>query len=130
LYSDYCFLSGFGWEWGADPIQDDPRLFNVNIKERCDDFAHQVRTRSASFRTNNVLIPFGCDFQFENAHMEFKNMDKVIKYINSHPDEYNMTLKYSTPSIYVDAVHAAGLGWELNQFDFFPYAGTIHYYFY
>jgi lysosomal alpha-mannosidase len=123
LFNGYCYLDNFGWELGADPIQDDPRLFNMNIKQRCDDFASQVRGRAPSYRTNNILVPFGCDFQFENANMEFKNMDKIIKYINSHP-EYKMTLKYSTPSMYVDAVHSTGLSWELNQFDFFPFAGT------
>ena len=65
-------IVGFGFEWGADPIQDDPRLFNLNVQERCDDFASQVRQRSLAFRTDNVMIPFGCDFQFENAIMEYK----------------------------------------------------------
>ena len=67
----YLFL-GFGWEYGADPIQDDPRLFGYNIENQCDDYASQVRARSLSFKTNEILIPFGCDFQFENAIMEFK----------------------------------------------------------
>ncbi len=32
-------------------------------------------------------------------------MEKLMKYINSHP-EYNMKLVYSTPSLYMEAVHA------------------------
>jgi lysosomal alpha-mannosidase len=47
-------------------------------------------------------------------------MDKIIKYINARPDVYNMKLVYSTPSIYLDAVHSADIEWELNQYDFFP----------
>ena len=47
-------------------------------------------------------------------------MDKIIKFINAHPEVYNMKLFYSTPSIYLDAVHAVNTEWELNQYDFFP----------
>jgi hypothetical protein len=54
-------------------------------------------------------------------------MDKIIKYINNHP-EYGMTLKYSTPSIYLDAVHSTNLTWSLNKYDFFPYADIPHAY--
>jgi hypothetical protein len=81
---DYCYLQGTAWEWGDDPIQDDPRLFDVNVENRANFFAQQVstlfkgshklqvRTRASTVRTNNVLIPFGCDFQFENAVINFK----------------------------------------------------------
>jgi lysosomal alpha-mannosidase len=125
LYTDYCYLHGFAWEYGDIPIQDDPRLFDLNVKERADLFASLVLSRSASYKTNNILVPFGCDFQFQNALMNFKNMDKLMKYINDRSDIYNMTLFYSTPSMYIDSVHNAGVSWELNKYDFFPYADGI-----
>ena len=74
------------------------------------------------YRTENILIPFGSDFQYSNANVNFKvylscfmiylslffrkNMDKLIGYIREHPDEYkNIEIFYSTPSDYLKAVH-------------------------
>jgi hypothetical protein len=41
---------------------------------RADLLVNVSLTRAAWFRSNNVLIPFGCDFQFQNAWMMYKNM--------------------------------------------------------
>jgi lysosomal alpha-mannosidase len=54
-------------------------------------------------------------------------MDKLMKYINSHP-EYNMKLIYSTPSIYLDAVNSKNVSWSVFNYDFFPYADDAHSY--
>eukprot|EP01114_Cavostelium_apophysatum_P012238 TRINITY_DN2715_c0_g1_i1.p1 TRINITY_DN2715_c0_g1~~TRINITY_DN2715_c0_g1_i1.p1 ORF type:complete len:442 (+),score=67.97 TRINITY_DN2715_c0_g1_i1:47-1327(+) len=122
LWGDYCYLHGFNFEsTKTDPIQDDPNIFNMNVKPICDNFASLVQQRAPSFRTNNVLIPFGCDFSLGNAVMAYRNIDKLIKYINSRPDEYGLNLLYSTPSIYLDMVHNANLTWEVRTGDFFPY---------
>jgi len=127
LYTDYCYLPGFAFEYGDTPIQDDPNLFDMNVEERCDTFAALVRQRSNSYLTPNILVPFGCDFRYENAIINFKNIDKMIKYINTHP-QYGLNLFYSTPSIYLDAVYQTGLTWEVRTGDFFPYADAPHAY--
>ncbi len=56
---------------------------------------------TTSYRTNNIMLAFGSDFQFENANVNFKNMDKLMRYINAHP-EYELNMFYSTPSIYIE----------------------------
>jgi hypothetical protein len=124
--TSYCFFDGFNFEWGDPPIQDDPRLFDVNVQERADTFIRVIRNRAAVYRTNEVLIPFGCDFQYINAQIMYKNMDKLMKYINSHPERYNAYMFYSTPSIYVRAVHSYNLTWSLKKDDFLPYADGPH----
>lgn len=63
---------GFCFECDDPPIQDDPRIFNVNVKERADKFVAEMKKRSISFRTPNILIPFGSDFQYQNANVNFK----------------------------------------------------------
>jgi len=40
-----------------------------------------------------------------NGAMEYVNIDKLIKYINDNSHVYNMTVIYSTPSTYLEAVH-------------------------
>ncbi len=53
------------------------------------DNIYRVRQRSLAYRTKNIMIPFGCDFRFMNADINFKNMDKLMKYINSKPGKDN-----------------------------------------
>eukprot|EP01116_Phalansterium_solitarium_P022225 TRINITY_DN7261_c0_g3_i1.p1 TRINITY_DN7261_c0_g3~~TRINITY_DN7261_c0_g3_i1.p1 ORF type:complete len:972 (-),score=316.52 TRINITY_DN7261_c0_g3_i1:78-2993(-) len=125
----YSSPEGFCFEcMSVQPIMDDPNLFNFNIKDRADVFAALMHNQSASFRTNNILITFGADFQFMNARINFKNMDKLMGYINNNVDQYGINMFYSTPSTYVDAVHAAGLKWSLKTDDFWPYGGLFHAY--
>jgi lysosomal alpha-mannosidase len=50
------------------------------------------------------MLAFGSDFQFENANINFKNMDKLMRYINAHP-EYELNMFYSTPSIYIEVYY-------------------------
>lgn len=47
-----------------------------------------------------------------------------MDYINSNP-QYNMKVMYSTPSLYVDSIHAKNLTWTVNTQDFFPYASGL-----
>ena len=63
---------------------DDPKLFGHNVKERADQFTEKLRQRALLLNTNNVMVPFGGDFKFSNAKINFKNMDKLMKYINQH----------------------------------------------
>lgn len=53
---------------------------------------------------NHMLIPFGCDFTFANARLNFDQMDKLIEWFNEH-NTANITLMYSTPGEYLDALH-------------------------
>ena len=63
---------------------------------------------------------FGGDFCFMNAKMYFGSIDKLIPYFNAkYPD---VTIFYSTPSNYVDAISQADVLWPTKYDDFFPYA--------
>ncbi|KAM9956542.1 hypothetical protein ACTFIR_003260 [Dictyostelium discoideum] len=122
LRAMYCTPDGFNFEQGDDPIQDDPNLFDNNVDSRAEQFTQVALEYATHYRTNNVLIPFGCDFAYLNAQMYYKNIDKLIAHINSNPDKYGLNLLYSTPSIYIDAVNDANLVWEVKTDDLFPYA--------
>jgi hypothetical protein len=48
---------------------------------------------------------FGTDFKWDNANIYYKSLDKLIKYVNSNKDQFNMEIFYSTPSLYVEELN-------------------------
>ena len=50
--------------------------------------------------------------------MNFKNMDKMMLYMDAHP-ELGIHLFYSTPRQYLFAVQSLNLSWSLKVFVFF-----------
>ncbi|XP_042519982.1 probable alpha-mannosidase At5g13980 isoform X1 [Macadamia integrifolia] len=67
----------------------------------------------------------GTDFKYQYAHTWFRNMDKLIHYVN---EDGRVNALYSTPSIYTDAKHAADESWPIKTDDFFPYADQANAY--
>ncbi|GAM19522.1 hypothetical protein SAMD00019534_026970 [Acytostelium subglobosum LB1] len=127
LRNHYCTPSGFSFEDGDDPIQNDPTLFNYNVQQRAEEFVAMALEYASHYTTNNVLIPFGCDFAYIDANLYFKNIDKLIAYINANP-QYGINVFYSTPSIYTNAVNEAGVSFSVKTDDFFPYADNEYSY--
>lgn len=74
---------------------------------------------------NNEKLPF---LLLKKADMNFKNMDKMIKYTNELGNGVN--LFYSTPSCYVKAINdeAGNRPWPIKTDDFFPYSNDPHAY--
>lgn len=70
-----------------------------------------------------MLIPFGCDFTFLNARMNFEQMDALIDYFNAH-NTANITLMYSTPGQYLDSLSAQNLTWPVKYDDMMPYSNN------
>lgn len=67
----------------------------------------------------------GEDFQYTNSRMWYKNVDKLIKYINSRP-EFGVTIAYSTPGEYIAAIQKEKATYPIKTDDFFPYADNSH----
>ena len=38
--------------------------------------------KAKHYKTNNIMMTMGSDFQYENAYEWFSNLDKLIKYVN------------------------------------------------
>ena len=64
-------------------IQDDPRLFDYNVEERVLAFLLTVIYQASKYETNNIMMTMGSDFQYENAREWYKNLDKLIHYVNN-----------------------------------------------
>jgi len=110
-----------------DPIMDNPSLEDYNVDQKVDDFLAYTLDQQTKYRTSSLIMTMGSDFQYSNAHMWFKNLDKTIKYVNARQaNGSRVNLLYSTPACYLHALNRANLTWPLKTDDFFPYAHTDH----
>ena len=73
-------------------------------------------------------------FQYQNANQYYKNLDKLIKYINERTPETGIEAVYSTPSCYIKGLYEEfitnypNFEWSTKDDDFFPYASGAHSY--
>ncbi|GAV72796.1 Glyco_hydro_38 domain-containing protein/Glyco_hydro_38C domain-containing protein/Alpha-mann_mid domain-containing protein [Cephalotus follicularis] len=113
--------TGFHFEVNDDcvPVQDNPLLDDYNVKQRVNNFISAAVTQANVTRTNHIMWTMGDDFQYQYAESWFKEMDKLIHYVNK---DGRVNAQYSTPSIYTDAKNAANESWPLKTDDYFPYA--------
>ena len=87
-----------------EPIIDDANSKDYNLKQRAEDFVYYFRNQSLHYRGNVLTHTLGEDFQWDASPIYFKNIDKLLNYINTRKEEYNMEILYSTPSKYLEAL--------------------------
>jgi lysosomal alpha-mannosidase len=110
-----------------DALVTDPDLFTYNLKEKLLQFMFYAKFQANTYRTKNIMLTMGSDFQWENAKSWYANLDILIDNINKNYSQF-FNLFYSTPTRYLEAVHAANLTWDVKTDDFFPYANNKHSY--
>lgn len=72
-------------------------------------------------------MTMGSDFQYTNAHIWFKNLDKLIYYVNRRQmNGSKINIFYSTPSCYLYSLYKSNNTWPVKTDDFFPYASRAH----
>ncbi|CAG2118606.1 unnamed protein product, partial [Medioppia subpectinata] len=124
--------SGFNWDLangGDDPIIDDPESEDYNVDQYVDKFITYAKKYSNYYATNNVLFPMGTDFMYQDANSWFKNMDKLITYVNARKQKgSNVNVFYSTPTCYLNGVHKSNHTFTTKSDDFFPYNSFVHSY--
>ncbi|KAG6702974.1 hypothetical protein I3842_07G062300 [Carya illinoinensis] len=119
---------GFHFEVNDDdfmPVQDDPLLYDYNVQQRVNDFLNAAKIQANVTRTSHIMWTMGDDFQYQYAESWFKQMDKLIHYVNK---DGQVNALYSTPSIYTDAKNAGNESWPLKTDDYFPYADRANSY--
>lgn len=84
LYHHYSPLEGFCFDILCNdaPIQDDPQLFDKNVKERVELFINETCEQALHYKSGHIMLTMGDDFNYQNAEMWFKNLDKLIEYVN------------------------------------------------
>ena len=85
LYNGYNPPKGFCYDQFChdNPVQDDPNLYDNNVKDTVKRFVDTTCTQAAQYKTNHIMLTMGSDFMYENANLWYKNLDKLIKYVNS-----------------------------------------------
>jgi len=127
LYNGYGPPGGFCFDCDDTPIMDDPRLEDYNVDQRVNDFLNVVADQAKHYSTNHIMMTMGSDFQYQNARINFKNYDKLIKYVNLRQSNGSrVNVLYSTPACYVYALNKANLTYMSKSDDFFPYASADH----
>ncbi|XP_072528049.1 lysosomal alpha-mannosidase isoform X1 [Salminus brasiliensis] len=120
---------GFCWDQSCsdEPVQDDPELEDYNVDDLVNKFISISKAQAEVYRTDHIIMTMGSDFQYENAAPWYKNMDKLIRYVNARQENGStINLLYSTPSCYLQELNLAQQTWPLKSDDFFPYADDAH----
>lgn len=106
---------------------DNPSLEDYNVDKKVDDFIKYTNDQRTEYKTNNLIMTMGSDFQYSNAHMWYKNLDKLIKYVNERQvNGSKINIFYSTPACYLYSLNQANMTWPVKTDDFFPYAHRPH----
>lgn len=81
MYYGYGAPGGFCFEvfCGDEVMIDNPNSPEYNIDRRVDDFIKAVYEEAQYYGTNNIIMTFGTDFAYQDAHHNYKNMDKLIR---------------------------------------------------
>lgn len=109
-----------------EAIVDDPDSDEYNVNYKVDEFLSYAKQTAYNYKTRNVPITMGNDFNYQSAGHWFINLDKLIHHANLRSDKTKVHLLYSTPSCYLKALHASRTGWPTKTDDFFPYASDPH----
>ena len=119
----YSQPSGLGYDernWRDDPTVADETLETYNADRKAEDLWQYIKHMSMHYRGSNLFIPWGDDFAFGDAHLAFEPLDELLSYFNEHYDD--ITVLYSTPSQYINALKEEEIEWPVRYDDMFPYA--------
>ena len=120
----YWYPDGFSYDEreydSDDPVVADESLETFNADQRSKQLRDYILDMKGHYLGNHLMIPWGEDFAYGNAHMNFASYDQLIPYFNGVYDD--ITIMYSTPYMYVDAIKKQNLTYPTKYDDMFPYA--------
>ena len=131
--SGYCFdISCY------DEIMDNPELPSYNKDIMIDNFIEIAKNDFTKFKegpaNKHLIYAMGKDFAYQKASRNYKNIDKLIEYVNERTSETGIEAIYSTPSCYMKGIYEDYVNfypdyeWPSKSDDFFPYASSEHSY--
>jgi alpha-mannosidase len=121
IIDHYCPPGKFDFGNNGNQVQDDPALHDFDVCDEVEQFVSNAKMRGGASKGQHVFIPMGCDFQYDNSRRWFKNMDKIVHYVNQ---DGRVNVMYSNLSYYTDVKREEGLTWSVKTDDFFPYGSA------
>jgi len=109
----------------GDQVQDDPARHDYNVDQWVDKFVQDAVSQANHTMTMDQMWACGTDFQFQDADHWYRNLDKLIHYVNQNG---TVNAFYSTPSRYTDRKKKAGTTFEVRMDDIMPLADDKHNY--
>jgi lysosomal alpha-mannosidase len=122
LQDIYVDPPGFCWDelCGDSPFENDPKMETYDAENEYQNLDNWLQGQASTYATENLFVTFGMDFRYQDAFMNYENMDRMIEYFNTkHGDRY--FFQYTTPSMYVDALNKLDHVWPVKHDDLFPY---------
>ena len=129
LYDHYGPPAGFCWDLICNdaPMMDSREAEGENnVENRTREFLDYVRLQAGHYRSNNIMLTMGMDFNYQAAHAWFMNLDKLIQAVTEADPGVNIF--YSTPACYLKSLQDSEISWPTKQDDFLPYASDPHAY--
>ena len=115
-----------GFHWGYANPSENPEIDARNGPDRANAFVELCMRKKAMYNfdhetTSHVMFTFGDDFEYSDADRWFRNIDKLICYLNK---DGRVNAFYSTPQIYTESRFKQRTDpWvtEKGVSDWFPY---------
>ena len=120
---DFCFDE----TCDDEPLIDDEGSPLHNIDKRALELVQYFKNMALHYKQKELMHVVGQDFQFANAFKYFINIERMISYLDNHP-ELGVKLFYSTPSAYIKEINKLNVHYEEKNDDFMPYADMANNY--
>ena len=83
-----------------EQVQDDPRRHDYNVDQQVDAFITAALSLDNNTRGIHQMWPCGSDFEYQNADPWFRNLDKIMHYVNQNASRGGpVKAMYSTPTV-------------------------------
>eukprot|EP00048_Salpingoeca_helianthica_P016244 m.231252 g.231252 ORF g.231252 m.231252 type:complete len:935 (-) comp18297_c0_seq1:121-2925(-) len=115
---NYGTFVGQGFNWG--PTSSNPSMNASTVQAAADRVAAWAYNRTQVYQ-GPILIAWGSDFNFPDAHAMFGNMTYIIDYINKNEDRYHIHIQYGTLSNYFDYLNSLHFTFPVMEFIDFEY---------
>jgi len=127
LRNHYCWPAGFAVDErydSDDPFITNPKYKAFNAISKSNFLINYVQDWANERSETHIMVPWGCDFTYANAKLNYDELEKILPFINRY-NEKNITFLQSTPEEYFDALKHENLKYPLKYDDAFPYSDNI-----
>jgi len=125
----HVFRRSYGWpdvfsidelKSDDDPYITDSNLEGYNKEWKTNEFINLCQEiANNSLASENIIVPFGADFAYMNAMLNWEQIDSIVKYVNEQ-NKVNLTVIQSTPSAFIEALKKENIKYPVFNWDFVP----------